>query len=125
MKSRAILLSGSCTGILVAIFVIIVFVIGSVDPGSFELLFGGFLFLSALSGIIVNLSLKKLGMLEIDLKILTTVGLLTSIIPMFGPVFGGPELSNLSYWMSVPLIAGIGGFFWSIPFAIWNYYINK
>ena len=117
MERPHIFISGACTGMLVAIFIIVVFVIAQIDPGSFAGLFGGFLLLASLSAVTVNKIMKQFGRTEVSLKILIPIGFLTSITAVFGPVMGGPSLSETSYWISIPFFAALGGAFWSLPFA--------
>ena len=46
----------------------------------------------------------------------------TFIFPVFGATFGGPSLDEYSYWLLLIPFAALGGLFWSLPFAGWNYY---
>ena len=46
----------------------------------------------------------------------------TLIFPVFGATLGGPSLSVYSYWLMLIPFAALGGVFWSLPFAGWNYY---
>jgi hypothetical protein len=117
MERPHIFVSGAFTGMLVAIFIIVVFVIAQIDPGSFAGLFGGFLLLASLSAVIVNKTMKRVGRTEVSLKVLIPIGFLTSITSVFGPVMGGPSLSVISYWASIPFFAALGGAFWSLPFS--------
>ncbi len=117
MERPHIFISGACTGMLVAIFIIVVFVIAQIDPGSFAGLFGGFLLLATISAVTVNKIMKQFGRTEVSLQILIPIGFLTSITAIFGPVMGGPSLSETSYWISIPFFAALGGAFWSLPFV--------
>ena len=110
---------------LVSIFIIVVFVVAQIDPGSFAGLFGGFLLLASLSAVIVNKIMKQIGRIEVSLKILIPVGFLTSITTVLGPTMGGPSLSVVSYWLSIPFLAALGGSFWSLPFAVRSHWSNR
>ena len=120
MNWKNIIGSGACTGMLVAIFIVLVFVLAEIDPGSFQVLCGGFFALGAISAVITNQILKQIGQPEVDLKIMIPVGFLTSIIPLFGATFGLPN-SDLDSLATLVALGGVGGFFWSLPFAGWNH----
>ena len=121
MNWKNILVSGAFTGMCVAIFIVLVFVLAEIDPGSFAGLCGGFFVLVAMSAVITNQILKQIGQPGVDLKILIPVGFLTSIIPIFGATFGLPN-SDLDSLAILVALGVVGGFFWSLPFAGWNYY---
>ncbi len=120
MNWKNILVSGACTGILAATFIIIVFVLAEIDPGSFAGLCGGFFVLAALPAAIVNQISKQAGWPEVSLKILIPVGFLTMIMPLFGATFGLPN-SNLVSLVTLVALGAVGGVFWSTPFVGWNY----
>ena len=119
MGSKHIVASSAATGALLAIFILGVFVLAEIDPGSFGGLCGGFFALSALSAYIVNEISKRVDWPEVGLKILIPVAFCTSIIPLFGPIFGMPN-SELITLAKVVAMGAFGGFFWSIPFAVWS-----
>jgi len=120
MNWKNILVSGACTGILAATFIIIVFVLAEIDPGSFAGLCGGFFVLAALPAAIVNQISKQAGWPEVPLKILIPVGFLTMIMPLLGATFGLPN-SNLDSLVTLVALGAVGGIFWSLPFVGWNY----
>ncbi len=121
MNSKIILVGGALTGGLLALFIIAVFVLAQIDPGSFFGLCGGFILLSTISAVLVNKILNQFKDEEIDLKILIPVGLFTTIMPLFGATFGLPN-SNLISFATLVLLGTVGGVFWSTPFAVWIYF---
>ena len=124
MNWKNILASGACTGALLAAFIIGVFVLGEIDPGSFAGLCGGFFVLAAVSAVTVNQIFRRAGGSELDLKILISIGFLTSIMPLFGATFGLPNNRLIS--LATLVVAGaIGGVFWSLPFVGWNYFKGR
>jgi hypothetical protein len=85
---------------------------------------GGWFSLSVLSAYSVNQLSKFAEWSEVNLKILIPIAFLTSIIPLFGPIFGMPnyELMTLA---TVVAMGAFGGFCWSIPFAVWSWFRGK
>ncbi len=124
MNWKNMLVSGAITGAILAVFIIVVFVLAAIDPGSFAGLCGGFLLLVAVSAVLTNQISKRVGWPEIDLKILFPVGFLTSIIPIFGATLGLPNSSPISL-ATLVLLGAVGGIFWSLPFAGWNYFRSR
>ena len=114
-------MSGGATGALLAIFILGVFVLPSTDPGSFAGLFCGFFALATLSALIINEIWKRANLPELKLKILIPVGCITSIIPLFGPLFGLPNNSPTTL-ATIVVFGAIGGIFWSTPFALWEFF---
>ncbi|MEC8979033.1 MAG: hypothetical protein VX433_02960 [Candidatus Thermoplasmatota archaeon] len=124
MGWKQIALSGGSTGALLAIFILVVFVLAEIDPGSFAGLCGGFFALSALSAYIVNEISKQAGWSEIGLKTLIPVAFITSIIPLFGPLFGLPNNEPITL-ATVVFLGAVGGAFWSLPFAGWSHFKGR
>tara|TARA_B100000945_G_C19989846_1_gene416078 strand:- start:120 stop:551 length:432 start_codon:yes stop_codon:yes gene_type:complete len=118
---KNIIFSGAATGALLAILILVVFILPGLDPGSFAVLFGGWFSLAVLSAFIVNQISKRAEWPEVGLKILTPVAGITSVIPLFGPLFGMPNSEPITL-VGVVAIGTIGGFFWSVPFAIWSFF---
>ena len=121
MKSKNILFSGAATGAILAILVLVVFILPEIDPESFELLCGGWFLLAVLSAFIVNKISKLAEWPEVSLKILIPIGCITSVVPLFGPLFGMPNSEPITL-ATVVAIGAIGGLFWSIPFAMWSFF---
>ncbi|MBD28955.1 MAG: hypothetical protein CMO38_06895 [Verrucomicrobiaceae bacterium] len=121
---KHITFSGSATGAILAILILIVFILPELDPGSFVVLFGGWFSLALFSAFIVNQISKLANWPEVSLKILIPVGCITSVIPLFGPLFGMPN-SELITLASVVAIGTIGGLFWSIPFAMLSFFSSR
>jgi len=118
MNWKNILVSGALTGMFVAIFIVLVFVLAEIDPGSFAGLCGGFFALVAISAVMSNQIMKQIGQSEVDLKILIPVGFLTSIMPLLGATFGLPN-SDLGSLATLIVLGLAGGTFWSLPFVCW------
>ncbi|MBT4059371.1 MAG: hypothetical protein HOE69_03595 [Euryarchaeota archaeon] len=121
MRKRDIIFAGAGTGALLAIFIIVVFVLGEIDPGSFAGLCGGFFALAALSAVTVNQISIRLGGPELNLKILIPIAFITSIIPLFGPLFGLPNNEPITL-ATVVAIGAVGGAFWSLPYVLWVHF---
>mgnify|MGYP001219168692 CR=1 FL=1 len=115
---------GAITGMLVATFVLGVFVLAGIDPGSFAGLCGGFFVLAALSAIIVDQISKRTNLPDANLKTLIPVGFLTSIIPVFGATFGLPN-SGLESLVTLVALGAAGGIFWSLPIVCWDYFKSR
>ena len=120
-KSKHVIFSGAATGSLLAIFILSIFVILEVDPGSFTGLCGGFFGLATLSALIINGIWKRAQWSELNLKILIPVACITSIMPLFGPLFGLPNTSLITL-ATIVAFGAIGGIFWSTPFALWIHF---
>ena len=121
MNWKNIIFSGAATGTILANLILIVFILPGLDPGSFTVLCGGWFSLAVLSAFIVNQISKRAMWPEVSLKILIPVGCISSIIPLFGPLFGMPNSEPITL-VTVVAIGTIGGFFWSIPFAMWFFF---
>ena len=124
MTWRTTLLFGAITGMLVAIFILGIFVLAEIDPGSFAGLCGGFFVLSALSATIVVQISKQTSLPDANLKTLIPVGFLTSIIPLVGATFGLPN-SNLASLVTLLALGAAGGIFWSLPIVGWDYFKSR
>ena len=121
MRKRDIIFAGAGTGALLAIFILVVFVLVGIDPGSFAGLCGGFFALSALSAVTVNQISIRLGGPELNLKTLIPIAFFTSIIPLFGPLFGLPNNEPITL-ATVVAIGAVGGAFWSLPYVLWVHF---
>ena len=120
---KNILFSGAATGAILAILILVVFILPEVDPESFAVLCGGWFLLAVLSAFIVNQLSKSANWPEVSLKILIPVGCVTSILPLLGPIFGMPNFEPITL-ATVVAMGAAGGFFWSIPFAMWSFFRN-
>ena len=121
MNWKNVLFSSACTGVLAAVFIIIVFVLAEIDPGSFAGACGSFFALAAISAAVVNKISRNLGCIDVPLKILIPVGFLTTIIPLFGASFGLPN-SNVTSLVTLVALGAVGGIFWSTPFILWLFF---
>ena len=124
MSWKNTFLFGAITGMLVAIFILGIFVLAEIDPGSFAGLCGGFFVLSALSATIVVQISKRTSLPDANLKTLIPVGFLTSIIPLVGATFGLPN-SNLASLVTLLALGADGGIFWSLPIVGWDYFKSR
>ncbi len=120
---KHILFSGAATGAILAILILVVFILPEVDPESPAILCGGWFLLAVLSASIVNQLSKSANWPEVSLKILIPVGCVTSILPLLGPIFGMPNFEPITL-STVVAMGAAGGFFWSIPFAMWFFFRN-
>tara|TARA_X000000368_G_scaffold410881_1_gene394984 strand:+ start:1370 stop:1771 length:402 start_codon:yes stop_codon:yes gene_type:complete len=118
MNWKNILASGALTGMFVAILIVLLFVLAEIDPGSFTGLCGGFFALVAISAVISNQIMKQIGQPKVDLKILISIGFLTSIMPLFGATLGLPN-SDLGSLATLIVLGLAGGTFWSLPIVSW------
>ena len=123
MNWKNIIFSGAATGSILAILILIVFILPELDPGSFGILCGGWFLLAVGSAVIVNTISERAKWPVVSLKILIPVACITSVIPLFGPLFGMPNSEPITL-AKVVAIGTIGGFFWSIPFALWSFFIS-
>ena len=124
MRWKNTLFFGAITGMLVAIFILGIFVLAEIDPGSFAGLCGGFFVLAALSATIVVQISKRTNLPEARLKTLIPVGFLTSIIPLFGATLGLPN-SDLASLAMLLALGTVGGIFWSLPIVGWDYFKSR
>ena len=124
MSLKNTLLFGAITGMLVAIFILGIFVLAEIDPGSFAGLCGGYFVLAALSATIVVQISKRTSLPDANLKTLIPVGFLTSIIPVFGATFGLPN-SGLESLVTLVALGAAGGIFWSLPIVCWDYFKSR
>ena len=124
MSWKNTLALGAITGMIVAIFIIAVFVLAGIDPGSFAGLCGGFFVLAALSAAIVDQISKRTSIPGASLKTLIPVGFLTSIIPVFGATLGLPN-SDLESLVTLVALGAAGGIFWSLPIVCWDYFKSR
>ena len=102
-----------------AILMILNVISGMTDDVDFALAMLSFLAVI----LIPPLILKRAKPNEINLFHLIPVAFLTFIIPVFGAAFGGPDMGP--EWLVLIPIAALGGAFWSIPFAAWNYWKSR
>ena len=124
MNWKNILFSGAATGAIIAILVLIMVTIFIFEPASMEGLCFVWFSLAVFSAYIVAGISEYAQWPEVSLKILIPVGCFTSIIPLFGPLFGMPNFELITL-LTVVVIGTMGGFFWSIPFAMWSYFSGR
>ena len=120
MNWKNILVSGTCTGALLAAFTIVVFILAEMAPRSLAGQCGGVFLLALVSVSIVNQISKRAGWPDMGLKILLPIGFLTSIQPISGGLIFIPN-SGITSMIILLFLGVLGGAFWSLPFAGWNY----
>ena len=116
MGWKNILLFGSANGVLMAILMILNVISRVTDDVDFALAMLSFLAVILIPPFI----LKQAKPNEVSLVHLIPVSFLTFIIPVFGAVFGGPDMGP--EWLVLIPIAAVGGVFWSLPFAAWDHF---
>jgi hypothetical protein len=121
---KNILFSGAATGAIIAILVLIVVGLFVFEPVSMEALCFVWFLLAVFSAYIVAGISEYAQWPEVSLKILIPVGCFTSVIPLFGPLFGMPNFEPMTL-ATVVAIGALGGFFWAIPFALWSFFSVK
>ena len=119
MGWKNILLFGSVNGGLMAILMILNVISGATDDVDFALAMLSFLAVILIPPFI----LKRAKPNDVSLVHLITVAFLTFIIPVFGAVFGGPDMGP--EWLVLIPIAAVGGAFWSLPFAGWSFFKER
>ncbi len=121
---KNILFSGAATGAIIAIMVLIVVIVFIFEPATLEGLLFVWFSLAVFSAYIVAGISEYAQWPEVSLKILIPVGCFTSVIPLFGLLFGVPNFEPMTL-VTVVAIGALGGFFWSIPFALWSFFSVK
>ena len=118
MNWKNILLFGAMNGAMMAVLMILNVISGVTEFGFAVAM------LSFLAVILAPpLTLKKFKPEEVSLAHLIPTAFLTFIIPVFGAVFGGPDMGP--EWLVLIPMAAIGGLFWSLPFAGWKYFKSR
>ncbi len=121
MDWKQTLAAGAGTGAVLGTLVSLIMIKIGLEPPSFEAaiaVFIGMIFLSAFS---VKKISQSMGWFDPSLKALTTVSLMTFILPLLGASFGAPN-SDLTTLAFLVLLGLLGGTFWSLPIAGWIYY---
>ena len=110
MKAQKIWLVSAVTGSGTGLLFILVHNLLSLD-GEFSLWeFGVSLVTPAIVVLLVAFGTKSRK------AILLPVAYLTMLIPLLGPIFGGP--GGIESLLMAPLLGLIGGLFWGTPFAL-------
>ena len=121
MDWKQTLAGGSATGVVLAILVSLIMIMGGLEPPSFGAaiaVFIGMIFLSAYS---VKKISQSMGWFDPSLKVLIPVSTMTFILPLLGATFGAPN-SDFTTLAFLVLLGLLGGIFWSLPIAGWAYY---
>ena len=124
MDWKQTLAGGSATGVVLAILVSLIMIMGGLEPPSAEAaiaVFFGMIFLSAYS---VKKISQSMGWFDPSLKTLIPVSTMTFILPLLGATFGAPN-SDFTTLAFLVLLGLLGGIFWSLPLAGWAYYSSK
>ena len=121
MNWKNTFVAGAGTGATLGTLVAVIMVAIGLEPpslGAAIAVFLGMIFVSAFA--VQNIS-QRIGCCNPSLKQLIPTSFLTFMMPVLGASFGAPN-SDLSTLATIIFIGTIGGGFWSIPFAIWNYF---
>ncbi|MBP72117.1 MAG: hypothetical protein CMA70_00825 [Euryarchaeota archaeon] len=121
MYWKQTLVGGSATGVVLAILVSLIMIMGGLEPPSFGAAIAvwfGMIFLSAYS---VKKISQSMGWFDPSLKTLIPVSTMTFILPLLGASFGAPN-SDFTTLAFLVLLGLLGGIFWSLPIAGWAYY---
>mgnify|MGYP003301153898 FL=1 len=124
MDWKQTLAGGSATGVVLAVLVSLIMIVGGLEPPSFGAaiaVFIGMIFLSAYS---VKKISQSMGWFDPSLKALIPVSTMTFILPLLGATFGAPN-SDFTTLAFLVLLGLLGGIFWSLPLAGWAYYSSK
>jgi len=120
---KHILGSGAMSGAMIAILMILLIALGDLGEiifASFASAMLSFLMIILIPPFLTREIWEKQFNLRPSLKHLVPVSFLTFILPVLGPAFGGPSLGP--EWLILIPMAAVGGIFWSLPFAGWDYY---
>ncbi len=123
MNWKHILGSGAMSGAMIAILMILLIALGDLGEiifASFASAMLSFLMIILIPPFLTREIWEKQFNLRPSLKHLVPVSFLTFILPVLGPAFGGPSLGP--EWLILIPMAAVGGIFWSLPFAGWDYY---
>ena len=124
MDWKQTLAGGSATGVVLAVLVSLIMIVGGLEPPSFGAaiaVFIGMIFISAFS---VKKTSQFMGWFDPSLKALIPVSTMTFILPLLGATFGAPN-SDFTTLAFLVLLGLLGGIFWSLPLAGWAYYSSK
>jgi len=108
-------------GAMIALLMLLLIFLDDIVFGAFVIAVLSFLSIILIPPFLTRIIWEELLNVRPSLTHLIPVSFLTFIIPLFGASFGGPSLSDLSYWLMLPLLAAVGGALWSLPFAGWEY----
>ena len=114
--------AGAMSGAIIAILMLLLLATGDVFFELFETAVLSFLSIILIPPFLTRKIWQEKLNARPSLLHLIPVSFLTFFMPVLGATFGGPSLGVLSYWLMLPVFAAVGGAFWSLPFAGWNYY---
>ena len=123
MNWKNILLSGSIIGGLIGSLMSLNLLSGVTGIG-FKVAMLSFLAVILIPPFTVKRIFPKITGDDVSLKHLIPISFLTFMLPVFGAALGSPN-SDFNTLATLILISTIGGLFWSLPFAGWNYYKNS
>ena len=114
MRSIKIWLVGSIAGSGTALLFFLATLILSIDGELTLLEFGVALITPAIVAVLVAKATNS------KIVILLIVTYLTLVIPVLGPLFGGPD-PDVRVAATLVMLGLVGGLVWSTPFALWAY----
>lgn len=124
MNWKNTLVAGAGTGAMLATLVALIMLKIGIEPPSFGAAIAIFIGMIITSAYTVKKTSQSIGCCDPSLKQLIPISFLTFFIPILGAAFGAPN-SDLDTLTILILLGTIGGVFWSIPFAIWNFLKNR
>ena len=124
MNWKHTLVAGAGTGAILATLVALIMLKIGLEPPSFGAALAVFIGMILISAFAVKKISQAIGCCDPSLKQLIPISFLTFFLPVLGPAFGAPN-SDLTTLATLILIGTIGGIFWSVPFAIWNYFRTR
>ena len=124
MNWKNTLVAGAGTGAMLATLVALIMLKIGIEPPSFWAAIAIFIGMIITSAFTVKKTSQSIGCCDPSLMQLIPISFLTFFIPILGAAFGAPN-SDLDTLAILILLGTIGGVFWSIPFAIWNFSKNR
>ena len=124
MNWKNTLVAGAGTGAMLATLVALIMLKIGIEPPSFGAAIAIFIGMIITSAYTVKKTSQSIGCCDPSLMQLIPISFLTFFIPILGAAFGAPN-SDLDTLTILILLGTIGGVFWSIPFAIWNFLKNR
>ncbi|MBI87767.1 MAG: hypothetical protein CMB67_01885 [Euryarchaeota archaeon] len=111
------------SGAMIAILMILLIALGEIVFEFFATAMLSFLMIILIPPFLTREIWEKQLNLRPSLKHLVPVSFMTFLFPVLGPSFGGPSLGP--EWLILIPMAALGGIFWSLPFAGWDYYSSS
>ncbi len=117
---KQILAAGAMSGAIIAILMILLIAVGDFVFEFFATAMLSFVSIILIPPFLTRKFWEEKLNLRPSMKHLVPVSFFTFCFPVLGPAFGGPSMGP--EWLILIPMAAIGGIFWSLPFAGWDYY---